>query len=212
MVKFSLIALASVLATAQAAGNRNPIRKTINLHQRALRRGDPTTEALLKKARPYQRRGNTASPPAAAGRNLDEIEIDGSYSIKFSQCVDVKTFDEDLFGEDIDINYVQSGQIVSSQSYVLFHVCQGDNCYYDADADIYIVDLATYLTNVAQYHANKRANYCEACGEFEDYCNAEEEAEEQEEVEEEEGEEEEENDAEEGDEEEAEEGEGKLKF
>ena len=207
MVKFSLIARASVLATAQAAGNRNPIRKkTINLNnsQRTLRRGDPTTEALLKKARPYKRGSNTGR------RNLEEVEIDGSYSIKFSQCVDVKTFDEDLFDENI-VSYVQSGQIVSSHSYVLFHVCQGDNCYYDGDADIYIVDLATYLTNVAQYHANKRANYCEACGEFEDYCIAEddeEEAEEQEEVKEEDGEEE--NNAEEGHEEEAEEGEGKI--
>ena len=109
----------------------------------------------------------------------EDFEIDGSYNLKFSQCVDLKTYDEDLFDEDL-VDYVQAGQVVSTASYVLFHVCQGDDCYYEAEDDLYVIDLATYLTNVATYHANKRNDYCEQCEDFDDYCNAEEDEEDEE--------------------------------
>ena len=214
MVKFSLLALASALATtANAAGVRR--KNTIKLgngNNRALRRGDPSTEALLKKARPYKQQG-----ASAARRHLDENEVafDGSYSLKFSQCVDVKTANEDLFDEDI-VQYAQEGQVVSSSSYVLFHVCQGETCDYDAENDIYMVDLATYLTNIAMYHSNKRADYCEACNEFEETCNPEQEeneeaeADEEEEANEQGDEDEEEGEDEANDEQEEEGDEGKI--
>jgi len=34
-------------------------------------------------------------------RYLDQMELDGSLNIKFSQCVDVKLKDDDLFSEDV---------------------------------------------------------------------------------------------------------------
>ncbi|KAL7461522.1 hypothetical protein ACHAXS_001941 [Conticribra weissflogii] len=204
MVKFSFLALSCALATTSAAKHNTSIK----LGQRQLRRGDASTEALLKKARPYKK--------ANAGRKLQEeenaVELDGSYSVKFSQCVDVRTKNEDLFSEEL-IAYAQSGSLVSSKSYVLFHVCQGNNCYYESDEDLYIVDLGTYLANVATYHADKRQNYCEACERFQDTCVVEEEEVEEEEVVEEEdaaeeGEAAEGENAEEGEDEPEEEGEG----
>mmetsp|Transcript_14560 Transcript_14560/g.30109 ORF Transcript_14560/g.30109 Transcript_14560/m.30109 type:complete len:542 (-) Transcript_14560:148-1773(-) len=170
MVKFSFLALAGAIATATAAKHNTSIK----LGKRQLRRGDASTEALLKKARPYKK--------ANAGRKLegqqDAVELDGSYSVKFSQCVDVRTKSEDLFSDEL-IAYAQSGTVVSSKSFVLFHVCQGDNCFYESDEDLYIVDLATYLANVATYHVEKRQNYCQACERFIDTCVVEEEVEEQ---------------------------------
>ncbi len=204
MVKFSFLALSCALATTSAAKHSTSIK----LGQRQLRRGDASTEALLKKARPYKK--------ANAGRKLQEeenaVELDGSYSVKFSQCVDVRTKNEDLFSEEL-IAYAQSGSLVSSKSYVLFHVCQGNNCYYESDEDLYIVDLGTYLAHVATYHADKRQNYCEACERFQDTCVVEEEDVEEEEVVEEEdaaeeGEAAEGENAEEGEDEPEEEGEG----
>jgi len=176
MLKFSFLALASALATVNA---HRAVHKTIKLGNRNLRRGDPATEALLKKARPYKENTANASATTTTRRRLDgdEVEFDGSYSLKFSQCIDAKTYDEDLFDEDL-VSYVQAGQVVSAKSYVLFHVCQGDDCYYESEDDIYMVDLASYMTNVATYHANKRYDYCGACEEFQDYCEAEEEEEE----------------------------------
>ena len=127
-MNFSLFALASVLATTASAAAGPIRRKTFKLdnNQRTLRRGEPSTEALLKVARPY----NNAS---SRNRRLEdgEVEIDGSYSLKFSQCVELKTKDEEMFEDENMVAYVQSGQIASTASYVLIHVCKENDCYYE---------------------------------------------------------------------------------
>ena len=170
MVKFSFLALASALATASAAGTVQ--KKTIKLGERNLRRGDPATEALLKKAVPYKK-GSGARKVSQRRAEENEFEITGQYNLQFSECIDIKTYDEDLFDEDL-VAYAQSGQIVAAKSYVLFHVCTDETCYLDGEDDLYMVDLGTYLTNVASYHANKRNDYCEQCERFDEYCNPEE--------------------------------------
>lgn len=209
MVKFSFVALAAATIGAASA---SVVKKNIKLGNRSLRRGDPATEALLKKAVPYKKSGgnnnnnNLSTIDNKVSRRAEENNngIDGSYYIQFSECMDVKLYDEDLFDENI-INYVKNGQIVAAKSYVLFHVCQKDSCYLESDEDLYLVDLATYMTNIAQYYANKRTDYCEQCQEYEDYCNPQQEEEEEAAAEEEEPEEEEA-----AAEEEPEEGEGKV--
>ena len=190
-MNFSLFALASVLATTASAAAGPIHRKTIKLDNQ--RRGEPSTEALLKVARPYN---NGAS--SSRNRRLDgEVEIDGSYSLKFSQCVELKTKDEEMFEDENMVAYVQSGQIASAASYVLFHICESSSdCYYDTDGDVYMVSLADWLTYISQSHANKRTDYCNACNEFADYCtqDAEEQQAEEDEEEDDRDEEEEEDD------------------
>lgn len=178
MVKFSFLALAASAATIGAASASSPavVKKNIKLGNRNLRRGDPATESLLKKAIPYKRSGVSNNSAVTPRRLEDNNNIDGSYYIQFSECMDVKLYDEDLFDENI-INYVKNGQIVAAKSYVLFHVCQKDSCYLESEDDLYLVDLSTYLVNIAQYYANKRTDYCEQCQEFEDYCNPQQEEE-----------------------------------
>ena len=197
MVQFSFLALATALATASANTAAAPtLNKKINLGNRNLRRGDPTTEALIKKAMALPKGKKNGARRLEEGQ---EFEITGDYSIQFAECVDIRTYDEDLFDENMNLaSYVQSGELIPAKSYVVFHVCTDETCYLDAEDDKFIVDLGTYLTNMAQHHANVRNDYCEQCNEFEEYCNPEEE-----EVEE------EEEAVEEGEEEEGEEGEGK---
>jgi len=205
MVKLSFVALASALAAVSTDAASRPVaKKHIKLGNRNLRRGDAATEALLKKATPYKGK-RTGAKKVGRRAEEEEFEIDGTYSLQFSECVDIKTMDEDLFDEDI-VSYVQAGKIVAAKSYVLFHVCH-NTCYLDAEDDLYLVDLPTYLTNVAQYHANKRNDYCEQCERLEEVCNPEEEEVEEEEAAEEEdaAEEEAEGDEEEDKEEEGEE-------
>ncbi|KAL3799824.1 hypothetical protein HJC23_010474 [Cyclotella cryptica] len=132
----------------------------------AIQFGIPTTD-LLQKARPYKR---GSSRGLSSRRHLD-VELDGSYNIQFSQCVDVKLRDDDLFQDEV-VSYVQDGEIVSTKSYILFHLCQNNECFYESEDDLYMVDLASYLTNVAQYHATTRTNYCNACNSYVDYCSA----------------------------------------
>jgi len=131
-------------------------------------------EALLRSARPYKK---GAATDAAFRRRLDQndFEIDGSYNIKFEQCVDIKLLDEDLFDEDV-IEYTQAGNITSTQSYAIFHVCQESDCYYESEDDLYIVDLPTYVMNVASYYANAKSSYCGACATYyNDFCVAQDE-------------------------------------
>jgi hypothetical protein len=187
----------------------NDVANPLHLANRNLRRADdPAIQTLLQRARPYYKQ-------TLQRRQLDDVQFDGSYSLKFSQCLDVQTYNEDLFDQDI-LEYSSSGKVVSVKSYVLFYVCQTNvDCDYDADdVDLYLVDLQTYLSSAAKYRANIRNDYCEACDEFEDYCNPQQEdggeedanAEEEDaaaadEEEEEEEEEPEQEDAEEGEEE-----------
>jgi hypothetical protein len=168
MLQFTFLALATVVATASAASAGGVAKKTIKLGDRNLRRGDPATEALLKKATPY----NKKTAEKASRRRAQENDIDGSYSIKFSECMDIRTLDNELLNEDM-IEYAKAGQIVAEKSYVLFHVCGEETCEYDAEDDLYVVDLSTYLANIASYYANKRLDYCEQCEMYVDYCTAE---------------------------------------
>lgn len=131
----------------------------------AVKLGNPSTSSILNKAHPYKRNSNSAPK---SRRRLD-VELNGSYNIQFSQCVDVKLRDDDLFQDEV-IDYVQEGDIISTKSYVLFHLCANNTCFYESEDDLYMVDLSSYLTNAAQYHASKRTNYCNACNEFANYC------------------------------------------
>jgi hypothetical protein len=161
MVKFPPVVLATILAAAPSSATAEGVRNTITLWNHHLRQGHPSTATLLKRTHPYK----TAEQRK---RNLQD-GIDGSYNVKFSHCLDIKTYDENLFDDKI-VQYVQAGQVISTKSFVLFHACQGNNCYYEAEDDLYIVDLPTYLATAAVYHAEERMNFCEACDHFVNQC------------------------------------------
>lgn len=172
----SALLVLQVPAIGHAVTFTNDHRHSHPLVNGNLRRaGDPTVQALLKNARPYNR-----TIEQAQSRKLEDnnsVQFDGSYSLKFSQCLDVQTYNAELFNQDI-LEYSSSAKVVSVKSYVLFYICQTNvNCDYDADdVDLYMVDLPTYLSSAAQYRANIRNEYCEACNRFENYCNPQQEA------------------------------------
>lgn len=150
-MKFSIFIIAGVLASANASVN-------IKFGNRQLRRG-VRTETLLKNAVPFKT------------RRLDgEAEIDGSYSLSFGKCVDIKTKSEDLFNGNF-IDQVQNGNALSLKSYVLFYACQdayGYGCSED-NSNVYMIDLPTYLSIVGTKEAYQRNEYCEICEENLDY-------------------------------------------
>jgi hypothetical protein len=127
-----------------------------------VQRGESRAEALIQKARRYLKNGTS--------HHSRRLDFDGSYNLQFSQCVDVKLFDDDLFDDDV-IEYTKAGEIISTKSYVLFHVCQDDDCGSGSDDDVYLLDLSTYVNNVASYHASAKGTYCDACNTYYyDYC------------------------------------------
>jgi len=160
-MKFPLIALAGALASANASV------KNIKLGgARQLRRGDPTTEALLQKAVPFKKTTRQLE-------DANENQVDGSYSISFGKCVDIKTKSDDLFNENI-VDQVQSGNALSLKSYVLFYACKDSTGYGCSEngSDVYMVDLPTYLSVVGMKQANQRSDYCEQCERNQEYCAA----------------------------------------
>jgi hypothetical protein len=157
-MNFSLTALTLALTTTPTLASK--IRLS-NL--RINSSSDPAlSRALLSKASPYNRRRAQDNEQAAA--------LDGSYSLKFSSCVDVKLYDDEFANSEY-ADQIAAGTVTPTKSYVIFHVCTDQTCGYEGVDDLYIVDLASYLGTVATYHAEKSGKYCEACGEFEDVCN-----------------------------------------
>mmetsp|Transcript_23447 Transcript_23447/g.34794 ORF Transcript_23447/g.34794 Transcript_23447/m.34794 type:complete len:628 (-) Transcript_23447:90-1973(-) len=166
-MKVPLIALTGAFATADA--------KNINIQlggKRHLRRGDATTEALLQKAVPFKN-NKRRRRRHLEGADEQANEVDGSYSISFGKCIDIKTKSEDLFNENF-VDQVKNGSALSLKSYALFYACQdsyGNGCSED-ESDVYMVDLSTYLSIVGMNQAKQRGDYCEKCEENQEYCAA----------------------------------------
>ena len=157
-MKFSLLALAGALASANASV------KTIKLGgNRHLRRGDATTEALIAKAVPVKKNRHLE-----AADEEDRVELDGSYSISFKNCVHIKTKSDDLFNEAL-VEQVQNGNVMAMKSFVLFNACVDNGYGCTSGGEEYMVDLATYLSVVGLKQVNKRSDYCEQCERYQDF-------------------------------------------
>ena len=108
----------------------------------------------------------------SGNRKLDgeQFQFDGSTSIKFSKCVDIKTLpDNYVVDDDTVLSNIKGGDMLSAKSYVLFHMCSGDTCYEDEE---YIVDINTYTKNIASYHANYKDTICQGCNMYADFCSS----------------------------------------
>ena len=140
--------------SAAAAGNSN-------LRPHRVGNNAASSSSLLQKARPF------------SSRKLDDnANQQQQPSIKFSSCVDMKLLPDEYTdggADDTMLSYVKSGKLMSTKSYVLFYMCNGDTC--DED-DLYIVDIGTYTKNIASYFVNYEDGICRACNQYADYCNS----------------------------------------
>ena len=70
------------------------------------------------------------------------------------------------------LDLMQSGDVVSQKSFVIFNMCQTDYCYYSEDnaANTYIVDISTFTVAMSQYLPKVQEQFCETCEQNEDYC------------------------------------------
>lgn len=165
---FLIALLTRVFATA-GAKNIKPLGRGRD-GSKHLRRGDAATKELLHKATPFQHKHNRRQLEGA--NDQQAYEVDGSYSISFGKCIDIKTKSEDLFNENY-IDQVQNGNILSLKSYVLFYACQNDSSYgygcLEDESDVYMVDLASYLSVVGMRQVNQRSDYCELCEKNQEY-------------------------------------------
>ena len=146
---------ATMALSAAAAGNSNLRPHRVDNYAAS------SSSYLLQKARPFSSRklednGNQQQQP----------------SIKFSSCVDMKLLPDEYTNanDDTILSYVKSGKLMSTKSYVLFYMCNGDTTC-DED-DLYIVDIGTYTKNIASYFVNYEDGICRACNQYSNYCNS----------------------------------------
>eukprot|EP00934_Nitzschia_sp_Nitz4_P002082 Nitzschia sp. Nitz4//scaffold15_size197535//110886//112657//NITZ4_001587-RA/size197535-augustus-gene-0.212-mRNA-1//1//CDS//3329537742//2082//frame0 len=86
------------------------------------------------------------------------VDLYPSYKIQFNSCLSLETQNSNLLLEDL-IQYTKSGQLVSIRNYILFDVCDGDDC----DQQTWMVDLATFIEAVVAFGPNRASLVCEAC-------------------------------------------------
>lgn len=126
---------------------------------------------LLDRAIPLGK----AAKATGRGRRLDqEIQITAYESIQFDACVSLTTQLSEEMQEQIAyyndlLNAYQEGEIVSQKSFVLFNICQTEYCVYDAEDNLYMIDLASYM-QLTGYRPQKTMDYCEACEQAQDWC------------------------------------------
>ena len=107
-------------------------------------------------------------------RHLNQnFDLSAGYSIQFNQCVALKTepYDDEIMFADSLIGYTSAGKIVSQRSYVLFNVCETQNCdYYASDDNLFMVDINTYMAALSVFYGYIQENYCAACQNSYNYC------------------------------------------
>lgn len=158
------------------------------------------TQLLLQDAIPVDRelhvvrRMDEANAAAADGEEAaadeqaveqEEFELTSQYSIRFDTCVSLSTGPNVegnnnnnngnmqqttlLFNDDL-VQYTKEGKIVNEKSYVLFSACKTEDCSYEADESLYLIDLNTYMKVLASYYEVDQQSYCTACAANVDYC------------------------------------------
>jgi len=127
---------------------------------------------LLANAVPYQgeqnlrRRAQDGEDQAASNGyaydynvdNYPRIDVTANYRIQFNSCLTLQTENYNLLLDNL-INYAKAGTLVSIRNYVLFDVCDGENC----KAQTYMVDLNTFIEAVIDYGPSSQEYICDAC-------------------------------------------------
>lgn len=104
-------------------------------------------------------------------RRLDEFEITSEYDIMFNSCLNFKVENENMFDENFKFtDEVQSGELDSMKSYVIFSICDADMCYYKPEDKIYATTLEDWVESTVGYYEQKRERFCQQCEQFQEYC------------------------------------------
>jgi hypothetical protein len=151
---FTLVALFSVTDAAVKRGE-------------TLRADSPVSRAIMERAIRVNRQGQRILAE-------NEFELTAMYSFQFDTCVSLRTEPSDageiIFDADLE-QYASKGEIVSQMSYILFNVCKTKYCeYYKSDDNLFMIDIGTYMSAIADYYVSRHEAYCSACVDSYNYC------------------------------------------
>jgi hypothetical protein len=161
-MKFLSLAVAALIGMTEG-------KRTLTAEQLKTRlaKGQFNKETLMRGAKPY---GETARMLEQAEQQ-EEWEINGLYSVQFSNCVSLSVQDDDLFSDDL-IGYAEAGLLKAEKSYIIFTACQSSSCYNQSNDQkrTFIIDIASFFQVFADFLPNQVENYCEGCNRNYDYC------------------------------------------
>ena len=103
----------------------------------------------------------------------DVYPVSSNNKFKFSQCVSLTVQNDNLLMDNI-VGYAADGIITAVRSFILFDMCEKDNCSRNQNnpmASTFMVDLDTYLDNMVEYAAEEDlGEYCNACETYSSDC------------------------------------------
>jgi hypothetical protein len=98
-------------------------------------------------------------------RKLEEYEINlAPYSVKFEMCQFVKTYSDELAGQD-NKNNNNIDTVLATKRFVLFRLCPDDCSSCSSGFGEYLVDLDSYLQYTVEYYQDLQEEMCKYCDE-----------------------------------------------
>jgi hypothetical protein len=133
---------------------------------------------LLQHAIPVDRNGHVRPQRQRSlnqnNEDQQQFEISGAYTVQFFKCASVSSqpYDDDMLFDSNLLPYTTKGQIAAQKSFVLFNLCETQYCdfYTAGDENLYMVDVATYMTLTTVNYEARKESYCTACASSENYC------------------------------------------
>jgi hypothetical protein len=162
-MKFFTIALAALVSVAADVAVAEKVKGT------TLRADSRASRTIMERAIRVNRQGERILQ-----EENNSFELTSAYSFQFDICVSLRTEPSDageiIFDADLE-QYSSKGEIVPQKSYILFNVCKTKYCdYYKADDNLFMIDIRTYMSTIADYYVSRHEAYCDACVDSYNYC------------------------------------------
>jgi hypothetical protein len=129
-----------IAATAVLSQGASALRKLSSSEQ----------QQLLSQAVPVVGQGH---------RQTQALSISVNESIQFNTCMNYQSL----------MKSWDAGGIVSLKDYILFNVCNTTSCVNNAQDNLYMTDLKTYMA-LTSYRPQVTIDYCTACNNAQQWC------------------------------------------
>ena len=175
-MKFLTQALALALISISSVDARQSFSK--HDFDRAVASGRVNHEKLLENAVPYKQAVRRRAQDGEDERNRDgyagadyedsyqRVDVTSKFKVQFNSCLTLETENYNLLLDNL-VGYAKDGTLVSVRNYVLFDVCDGDDC----EPQTFMVDLTTFIEAVMDYGPSRKSMVCSACATYgEEVC------------------------------------------
>lgn len=135
--------------------------------QRLLKNAIPYNQALRRRAEgddeDQDGDGQEDNQDQQYDDGYERVELTSNFRLQFNSCLTMETENYNLMLDNL-VQYTKAGTLKSVRNYILFDVCDGDNC----QAETWMVDLLTFIEAVVEYGPSRKDTVCQACATYGD--------------------------------------------